>query len=70
MLNGFKAVYHLMGKLYFSSDGAFQLSNYFYRSIEQAARLNDPNAAEHVCTEVMEKSEKIWRKIFNNKDEE
>ncbi|MCD6474722.1 MAG: fatty acid metabolism transcriptional regulator FadR [Anaerolineaceae bacterium] len=70
MLNGFKAVYHLMGKLYFSSDGAYQLSNYFYRSIVQAARLNDPNAAEHVCTEVMKKSEMIWRKIFETEDEE
>jgi len=70
MLNGFKAVYHLMGKLYFSSDGAYQLSNYFYRSITKAAQLNDPNAAEHVCKEVMEKSGKIWRQIFNNDDEE
>ena len=70
MLNGFKALYHTMGKIYFSSDGAYQLSNYFYRSIAQAARLNDPNAAEHVCAEVMEKSEKIWQQIFDTKEVE
>lgn len=70
MLNGFEVLYNLMGKLYFSSDSAYQLSNYFYRSIEKAARVNDANAAEQVCKEVMEKSEKIWRQIFDTEDEE
>jgi len=70
ILNGFESIYLVMGRQYYALSGAYQLSNYFYESLQQPITGKDGLKAEKICTEVMAKSEIIWRQLLNGVDEE
>ena len=53
MLNGFEPLYLAMGRLYFSLQGAYQLSDQFYISLEEAIEEKDTQKAECICFEII-----------------
>lgn len=61
ILNGFRGFYEDVGRDYFSSTRARELSIAFYRDLCVAAERSDADAAEAICRQVMLAALELWQ---------
>lgn len=66
ILNGFTGFYEQMGLIYFQQEDARASSQSFYRSLQKAARNEDPQEAEEITRKVMQDSLTLWEKASKN----
>ncbi len=62
MLNGFAGFYEDMATLYFCLEDSRASSRQFYHDLREAARAGDPDAAEAVVHDVMQRSITLWER--------
>lgn len=63
--NGFSQLSLIMGKAYFASKPARDLSRGFYADLLKLAHLPDPDAAEKLTRQVMQNSLNFWLQLTN-----
>lgn len=61
VLNGFSGFYEELARRYFASPAARQVSRDFYIALADAASRRDPDGAERVARQVMERSIELWQ---------
>lgn len=61
ILNGFRGFYQEVGRDYFSSARARELSMAFYRELRVAAERTDADVAEVICRRVMLTALELWQ---------
>ena len=61
ILNGFKDLYPIMARIYFTPDKARARSRKFYIDLLAAVRSHDADTAEEIVREVMRDSLELWR---------
>lgn len=69
ILNGFKALYIEMGKIYFSHPQARAASQTFYKRLAEAIAAGDVAAAEECTRTAMAHSLKLWEKLDNTPEQ-
>ncbi len=63
ILNGFQTLYPEMGKIYFQSTSARQVSRQFYQDLLTCAKESTPDKAEEITQTCMQDSLQIWQSI-------
>ncbi len=61
VLNGFSGFYEELARRYFTSPVAREVSRQFYSALADAASRQDPDEAERVARQVMERSIELWQ---------
>lgn len=60
ILNGFRQLYPLMARQYFTSPVAREVSLRFYQALDECCQEGDPVRAEVLCRGIMQRSQHLW----------